>query len=190
MPSKDSSLEHAFKMGLQPYFEFSYCTPDQLYLKAMSNILYPSNIESNIPRQQLFSILLGRDNHSPMPQKATNFDFQRLFQDVKWKLDKTQQAAFEQLLQQMFCIVAGPPGSGKTTLAATFCAACLMANEKVIVFALRLWYTMMQRRFTIATSSLHAVSMAKRSRELSYLEINLALPHSSVLANEIIFADN
>ncbi|KAE8443415.1 hypothetical protein EG329_001896 [Mollisiaceae sp. DMI_Dod_QoI] len=131
---KESGVEHALKIGLQPHFVFSHYAPDQLYLKAISNALYPSGIESNISKQ-LLSILLGKDNYSPVPQKGINLDFRRLAQDTKWKLDETQEAAFDQLLQQILCIVAGPPGSGKTTLAATFCAACLKANEKVIIFA-------------------------------------------------------
>jgi hypothetical protein len=47
-------------------------------------------------------------------------------------MDSSQQKAFCELLGKTFSIVTGPPGSGKSFMAATFCNMCLEGGEIIL----------------------------------------------------------
>ena len=51
------------------------------------------------------------------------------------ELDEDQQAAFQRALERPFQLVQGPPGAGKTRLAAAICNAFLDAGQRVVVSA-------------------------------------------------------
>jgi hypothetical protein len=131
---KDPDMPGLISVGLLPFFEFS-CQPISLnsLITTMDGVLHNNNNGVNKEaRERICSVLMGRINFQPIRRKSLRVVSESRISHAASQMDSSQKKAFCELLDKPFSIVIGPPGSGKSFMAATFCNMCIEGGEIIL----------------------------------------------------------
>ncbi|KAG4429795.1 hypothetical protein IFR05_014717 [Cadophora sp. M221] len=125
-PFGDPTFQFLIAQGWVLSFEFSRQPAYvPVVLEATDGLLFGGPKDDTSLRSVFKSILMGRDNYCPMRRIPIALEDRSFTKLALAGLDADQYKAFEEAVKSMFLIIQGPPGCGKTFLAAKFCNVCL-----------------------------------------------------------------
>jgi hypothetical protein len=98
----------------------------------MDGVLYNNNGVNKEACERICSVLMARNNFQPLHRKSLRVVSESKISHAPSRMDSSRKKAFCELLDKTLSIVAGPLGSGKSFMAATFCNMCLEGGEIIL----------------------------------------------------------